>query len=341
MSEPFISYKPRIEDYWRGIVLYGRNVASYKFALAKTLLALRPEAGRLLQLHELAGPFATQICEHLRLADKQGTFKSSRFLDACRKTNSGALDKDKLIEETVRFGFNNVIDAFHVVGRGVTPIRFFGDERKGNGGGIRISDEFSALVAGEQAPNLPYEAEARWRLVETAWDLGVNRAILTVHHDLVSESLFTVDSARRRRAVTGSRGALNGYQKGKCFYCFADIELEGPALPDVDHFFPHSLKAFGLGPILDGVWNLVLACRTCNRGTAGKTDRVPGIRLLSRLHARNEYLIASHHPLRETIMAQTGPDVASRRAFLNDFHRHALANLLHQWEPMEVAEPLF
>ena len=25
-------------DYWRGIVLFGRNLASYKFALAKALL---------------------------------------------------------------------------------------------------------------------------------------------------------------------------------------------------------------------------------------------------------------------------------------------------------------
>ena len=30
MSQPFIQYRPRVDDYWRGIILFGRNVASYK-----------------------------------------------------------------------------------------------------------------------------------------------------------------------------------------------------------------------------------------------------------------------------------------------------------------------
>ena len=31
---PFVQPDLHVEDYWRGIVLFGRNVASYKFALA-------------------------------------------------------------------------------------------------------------------------------------------------------------------------------------------------------------------------------------------------------------------------------------------------------------------
>jgi hypothetical protein len=91
---------------------------------------------------------------------------------------------------------------------------------------------------------------------------------------------------------------------------------------------------------VDGVWNLVLLPRL-QQGLAGKFDRVPRIPLLERLWRRNEYLIASHHPLRETLMAQTGVDAVARRSFLNDFHGRALAHLLHQWEPVEVTEPLF
>jgi len=44
-----------LDDYWRGIILFGRNVASYKFALGKALLELRPAAGYLLKLEDLAG----------------------------------------------------------------------------------------------------------------------------------------------------------------------------------------------------------------------------------------------------------------------------------------------
>ena len=37
MSKSFVSVEPTLSDYWRAIVLFGRNTTSYKFALAKTL----------------------------------------------------------------------------------------------------------------------------------------------------------------------------------------------------------------------------------------------------------------------------------------------------------------
>ncbi|MBL0422625.1 hypothetical protein JI739_19975 [Ramlibacter sp. AW1] len=78
---------------------------------------------------------------------------------------------------------------------------------------------------------------------------------------------------------------------------------------------------------------MVLACRGCNRGAGGKFDRVPAERLLDRLHARNEFLIGSHHPLRETLVLQTGATEPVRRGFLRDFHAHAVRHLIHCWQP--------
>ncbi len=340
MAKPFVAYRPRPEDYWRGIILFGRNVATYKFALGKTLLELQPKAGQLVTLEELAAPFSQHLCSHLRLAERQGTSRESRFLDACRKANAGELTREQLVAETVRIGFNNVIDAFHVVGRSEMPQRFFLDERR-HGRGIRMTQSFADLIGGEQSPNLPLEADARWRLVETAWELGMSPALIAVSHDPVTESLFVVDADRRRKSITGARDALSGYQKGHCFYCFDNFSLTGAAPPDVDHFFPHSLKAAGQGKLIDGMWNLVLACRRCNRGVAGKSNLIPSIRLLERLSTRNEYLIASNHPLRETLIAQTGASEIKRRAFLNAFHMEAHAALIHVWEPVEVSEALF
>jgi len=34
----FIHQAPTLDNYWRSIILFGRNVASYKFALAQALL---------------------------------------------------------------------------------------------------------------------------------------------------------------------------------------------------------------------------------------------------------------------------------------------------------------
>lgn len=116
------------------------------------------------------------------------------------------------------------------------------------------------------------------------------------------------------------RHALNGYQKGKCFYCFNNISVLDSAddLADVDHFFPHTLKSHGLGDLLDGVWNLVLACQSCNRGAKGKFAQLPELRFLESLHTCNSFYIESHHPLRGTLILQTGKGEPERRRFLQE-----------------------
>ena len=319
---PFISVNPTVEDCWRGVILYGRNTASYKFALASALLALKPGAGTLVKLEELAPLYAQAIAERMQKAPKQITTTNGKFIKACLEFNQ---DKDlsRLVDTTVAHGFANVIDAFHVVGS--TPVHhaFFIDERKTNRG-IRVTDEFSHMLAGVQAVNLSSEVYGRWSLVEPAGNLGVSANLLAVEHDIKLGELFAIDSSLRRRSVTSSRNALNGYQKGLCFYCSANLRLQGAEMNvDVDHFFPHRFKKAQVRANLDGVWNLVLACPACNRGPKGKFDRVPALMLLERLHQRNEYLIGSHHPLRETLMRQTGSTVVQRVGFLNGVYRAA------------------
>lgn len=341
MIKEFLAIEPKLEDYWRSIVLFGRNTASYKFALAKSLLELRPQSGQLVTLEELAAPFSRQIATHLKNSDRQATGPSSRFLAQCRLFNNGDLTSEDLVKTTVELGFKNVIDAFHVVRLDEVPQRFFVDER-GASNGIRITDEFSKLVETEQVDSLPAEVEARWRLVETAWSREISRNLLHINYDAPTERLFVLNNANRRVTVTSSRDALNGYQKGKCFYCFRTVSLSDESLkPEVDHFFPHVLRRHGFGALVDGVWNLVLCCRDCNRGEGGKFDRVPSIDLLKRLNRRNSFLISSHHPLRETLLRQTGLTPEERHSFLQAWHTRATKKLIHQWKPEEVDRAIF
>jgi hypothetical protein len=138
MSKPFTFHDPSLETQWRAILLFGRNVASYKFALASALLDLGPAPNSLIRLEDLADPFAQHLCRHLQESDKQTTSSSSKFLDACRSFNKGESTRAQLNEETTRLGFQNVIDAFHMVGSADVINRFFIDERKQNAG-IRIT----------------------------------------------------------------------------------------------------------------------------------------------------------------------------------------------------------
>ena len=328
-------YDLTLEDYQRGIILRGKNSASYKFALAQSLLELKPQSGQLIQLGDIAPTFAKHLTQHLKGSDKQGAAKSSKLLNICRDYNAGKLTDNELVDATIRHGFVNVIDAFHVVGKSDTPKRFYEDERKANNG-IRITDEFSELLEREQASNLPFEVESRWRLVETAWELNISHQLISMDYDLESGSLFTTVDKQRRKAITSARPALNGYQKGKCFYCNCDIHLDDEVHenPDVDHFFPHTLKQYGFVGI-DGIWNLVLSCQSCNRGSGGKFDSIPKVYCLQLLHTRNEFLITSHHPLRETLILQTGKNEQARKSYLNDYYNRAHKTIISTWEPDE------
>ncbi|WP_404364868.1 hypothetical protein [Marinobacter sp.] len=338
----FLETEPTLDNYWRSIILFGRNTASYKFALAKALVELGATPGSdLITLGELAEPFSRHLCAHLKEVDKQGARPTGRFLDACRDFNAERIGKDELVRATSKLGFINVIDAFHVVNQGEVEQKFFIDERK-ESKGIRITTNLYELFAGKGTHSLLNETEARWRLVETAWQLNMSRQLVAVRVDEGGETLFA-DVNHKRVGITSCRDALNGYQKGRCFYCFRPIEVTSghPSLADVDHFFP-----FMLGPLMpdinvNGIWNLVLACNGCNRGEGGKFARVPSLNLLKRLSKRNEYLITSHHPLRETLVRQTGIKSKDRQQFLQGCHGMAVSNLLHRWEPSVQGNPAF
>jgi hypothetical protein len=102
------------ETLWRSVILFGRNVASYKFALAKSLLELAERGATRVSLEELAPLYSDAICEHIKISPVQGTFKSSKFLNACNDYNSERITEEQIVGETVKLGFSNVIDAFHV-----------------------------------------------------------------------------------------------------------------------------------------------------------------------------------------------------------------------------------
>jgi hypothetical protein len=84
---------------------------------------------------------------------------------------------------------------------------------------------------------------------------------------------------------------------------------------------------------INGVWNLVLAGKDCNRGEGGKFAKVPSIELLKRLYKRNEYFINSHLPLRETLIQQTGNNDKQRKQYLQETYNIAKSTLIHEWQP--------
>ncbi|MDK6499457.1 HNH endonuclease, partial [Escherichia coli] len=76
-----------------------------------------------------------------------------------------------------------------------------------------------------QYQNLIHETDARWRLVEQAWAMNIASSLFAVEYDAAEQQLFSTLNTRRV-AIFSCRDSLNGYQKGRCFYCYAPISLE-------------------------------------------------------------------------------------------------------------------
>ena len=159
----FQETQPSLESYWRSVILFGRNVASYKFALAKSLLEIAPTGRTEISLEALAEPFSRHLCEHIAHSPKQVTSRGSQFLDTCRAYNDGLATRDALLQTTVKNGFNNVIDAFHVVGGSELPIQFYTNDYSAPARKIILTDEIFKLQNAAFSSNLALEAEARWR----------------------------------------------------------------------------------------------------------------------------------------------------------------------------------
>jgi hypothetical protein len=87
----FYEIEPSPENYWRAVILFGRNVASYKFALAKALFDLKGSeaASSVLKLEDIAPHFARHIADHLKQADKQATSRKVSFWIPADSTTAG------------------------------------------------------------------------------------------------------------------------------------------------------------------------------------------------------------------------------------------------------------
>lgn len=330
----FQNNDPSLESQWRALILFGKNSATYKFAFAKTLLQLIEKETTSISISEMARPFSKNITDHLKSSDRQGNSGSSKFLSYCRDFNKGLIEENELLIQTEKLGFVNVVDAFQNVNGGqISNLFYEKDYSKGNKQ-IIIKDDLLKLKESFHFQNFEQETEARWKLVETAWNLKINPNLLEVKYDETAYLFFLENDLMRRKDITSVRESLNGYQKGKCFYSFQDISVNkgNPNICQVDHFLPHANKMYHAneGVNINGVWNLVLADPSINKE---KRVKIPNIKFLYRLFNRNEFYIGSRHPLAETIINQTGKTKERRRIFLQKQYDIAKSNSIITWSP--------
>jgi hypothetical protein len=133
----------------------------------------------------------------------------------------------------------------------------------------------------------------------------------------VDEYLLHILKQETRTNLTKLIPTLNGYQQNRCFYC-------GEELYDivVDHVIPYQAL------LHNEIWNLVLAHDFCNEN---KLDNLPSFHFIENLITRNEYFIASSHPIKDTLIRQLGSTAHARRKKALDEYAYAKGKIGRMW----------
>ena len=146
--------KIRNEARWRALILFGLNVATYKFAFAQALLDVAKSGQSTVSLDQLSLPYARHLIRHLSHTDKQGTSSSSRFLEACRQHRDGHLNEATLKDITLELGFNNVVDAFQNVSGAMGQTPFYTKDFKRGQKNLVLTDALLGLGESKELGNL-------------------------------------------------------------------------------------------------------------------------------------------------------------------------------------------
>jgi len=289
----------------RAVLVFGKNSATYKFSLAKTLLEF--DASSEVKYGDIGQKFLKHLIEHHELCPHQHNRSSTKLTKAIDKHLAEELSWNDLFSIAEESIYNNVFEAFHTVGGGKIKESAVLFENNKSQKKLTLTESMNSLQEdNEQKSILIGETEARWRVVEEAWRKNLSPLLIL---DERENSFYTTVNDHRinlRSAVE----TLLPYQFGTCFYCrcLLDESLHHmeDQFPDVDHVMPLSLlvRQFPQSDFNpNGVWNLVISCKRCNRGKNGKFDTIPNEALYEQLFRRNVYFTKEHkHSMRFSVL---------------------------------------
>jgi len=279
------------DDYWKAIILYGLNAATYKMALAKCLLNFAKYPKTVISWGELAEAFYSQY-KH-RLADYQMPQQSNpgrmtKLERIVKQVDIGHITDDEAINRVASEGFKDVIPRFQTIGiNSQIAADYFYEFDFGKS--LVLKDNL--LQIAESTPSqLEEEINARWNLLEGAFSINQTQSQYQLANDI---RMIYLENGYERKSLSENVPFLQGYQGNVCFYC-GEVFTTSVV---VDHVLPRQVINH------DEVWNLVLSHQDCN---TWKTDKLVGPHFIEKLVKRNENIMGSNHPWKRKIEEQLG-----------------------------------
>jgi 5-methylcytosine-specific restriction endonuclease McrA len=309
------------QDCWRGIIFLGLNTATYKLALANCLIQFVEHGQTSVTMNELSASFFDLYLARLQAGAKPQLILPHRLTVMERiveQYRSQRIDRDGAVLRVKNEAFGDVIPRFHTVDNVPVPTQFYIQTPAG----LTVTDDAFAVLIGANGEQLRADIDTRWSLLEAAFE--IRRENFQLENDI---RMFYLNKGYERTNITHLRPALNGYQNNLCFYCGLPMQ---PDEVDVDHVIPRQLIYH------DEVWNLVLAHTFCNMQ---KSDLPPSMYYIEQLVYRNEFLIASNHPLKDKIIQQLGATPGVRRQVIQRVYSDALRISRFTWEGVRGYNP--
>jgi hypothetical protein len=285
------------EDYWKAIVLYGLNQATYKIALASVILDFAKEERQTIPWDDLSRAFLDKYIQRIQktnLPQQSNPQRNTKMETIVSLLNLGKINYDEAIQEVSREAFNDVIPRFHSIGRDteLAKNRFYAFEM---GKKIEISP-FAKILSFNFENECRDEIASRWALLEGAFHL--TRGDAKLENDIRE---IYLKGAYKRTPLTENIQFLRAYQGDVCFYCGESLNYDTIA---VDHVLPRQVLMH------DEIWNLVLSHGTCN---SGKSDYLVGVHYIQKLIQRNENIMGSNHPWKSKIALALGNSPIERK----------------------------
>ncbi|BDU37043.1 HNH endonuclease [Vibrio nigripulchritudo] len=287
------------EDFFKGIILFGLNAATYKMSLAQTLLKASKNQQTEILWGDLAESYFDAYLTRLERnpMPQQGNPNRLTKMERIVKEHLvGATNRQDAIKKVAETAFEDVVPRFQTIGTDKTIVaNYFYEIDTGNK--LILKDTLLDFDT-TQLDTLNSEINARWGLLEGAF--SINQTDFQLANDIRE---IYLESGYDRKALTNNIPFLSGYQGNTCFYC-------GESMDDdihVDHVLPRQVVNH------DEIWNLVLAHGDCN---LLKSDKLVGKHFIEKLIKRNENIMGSNHPWKAQIANYLGTTVRRRAVSL-------------------------
>ena len=282
---------------WRNIVLYGRNVTTYKIALARTIAAAVAAGQTRLTRADLAASFLTQYRDRLATGMPQGVLaaKPAVMETIAKDLAAGTISEERAHLLASREAFDDVIPRFHTVDREQVPVPFYVIDGKD----IVLTDAAADVWESRYAPALSQDIHARWDTLEAGFRASHSARALRLSNDTHHLQLVGAGISAN---VTSIAPILAGYQRNTCIHC-GDPLADGIVVP--------------MAPGITHLWGIALAHSACAENAA------PTRAADDRLITRNHDIERGSTPLRAYLVDAVGPALGDGGSTIHRLLDHA------------------